>query len=106
MHVNPEASNPKILTEVPDDEISEGEGRPNWARKDYFDRYQWQGLFKDVGIFTEYEWNFLMCKCLASMGTNIRCHFCRKPANHQSRDSVSRWRVIDHRPICRRSSRF
>ncbi|KAF9568562.1 hypothetical protein CPC08DRAFT_679680 [Agrocybe pediades] len=67
MHVHPEVSNPKRLSEIPDDELSEGEGRPNWARKDHFDRYQWQGLFKDVGMFTEYEWNFLMCKCLASM---------------------------------------
>jgi proteasome activator subunit 4 len=28
----------------------------------------WSGIFKDVGMFTQDEWDFLMCKVLASMG--------------------------------------
>lgn len=28
----------------------------------------WKGLFKDVGIFSQEEWDLIMCKCLASMG--------------------------------------
>lgn len=28
----------------------------------------WTGIFKDVGIFTQEEWDLIMCKCLASMG--------------------------------------
>ncbi|KDR84809.1 hypothetical protein GALMADRAFT_217878 [Galerina marginata CBS 339.88] len=64
MHVNPEVSNPKKVTELPDDERSEGEGRPNRSANDHS---IWQGLSKDVGMFTEHEWSFLMCKCLASM---------------------------------------
>ena len=66
MHTNPEASNPQRIAEIPDDEKSEGEGRPNWFHNVTAD--PWQGLYKDVGIFTQHEWNFLMCKCLASMG--------------------------------------
>ncbi|CAA7258799.1 unnamed protein product [Cyclocybe aegerita] len=67
-HTNPEVSNPKRITEIPDDERSEGEGRPDWS-DDHLagPRGSWPGLYKDVGIFTEHEWNFLMCKCLASM---------------------------------------
>ena len=67
MHTNPEISNPKRIDEIPDDEKSEGEGRPNWGQPTS-SVYLWGGLYKDVGIFTEHEWNFLMCKCLASMG--------------------------------------
>ncbi|KAF8971515.1 hypothetical protein BDZ97DRAFT_1913988 [Flammula alnicola] len=67
MHVNPEVSSPKKISEIPDDERSEGEGRPNWHTNGSPAHGIWQGLFKDVGIFTEHEWNFLMCKCLASM---------------------------------------
>lgn len=32
---------------------------------------QWKGLFKDVGIFTQDEWDLIMCKCLASMGKTM-----------------------------------
>lgn len=68
MHVSPEVSNPCRVTEIPDDAKSEGEGRPSWFQDDLKAKEDWGGLYKDVGIFTEYEWNFLMCKCLASMG--------------------------------------
>lgn len=67
MHVNPEVSDPKRISEIPDDEGSEGEERPHWSNDTSLGP-SWHGLFKDVGIFTEHEWNFLMCKCLASMG--------------------------------------
>lgn len=65
MHVNPEVSHPKRIADIPDDAISEDEGRPNWSDEKF---NTWQGLYKDVGMFTEHQWNFLMCKCLASMG--------------------------------------
>ncbi|KAH9487110.1 Proteasome activator complex subunit 4 [Psilocybe cubensis] len=68
LHVNPQVSDPKKVKELPDDEISEGEERPDWSEKaNATGPYMWTGLYKDVGIFTEHEWNFLMCKCLASM---------------------------------------
>lgn len=67
MAVDPEVSNPQRIKEIPDDEKSEGEERPDWS-DDRPDHAIWQGLFKDVGIFTDHEWHFLMCKCLASMG--------------------------------------
>ncbi|KAF9472467.1 hypothetical protein BDN70DRAFT_886944 [Pholiota conissans] len=67
MHVNPDVSNPKRVSEIPDDERSEGEERPNWSDNTSPGISVWSGLFKDVGIFTDHEWNFLMCKCLASM---------------------------------------
>lgn len=68
MHTDPEISNPKRLEAIPDDEMSEGEGRPKWGLESSKTHGPWQGLFKDVGIFTEHQWNFLMCKCLSSMG--------------------------------------
>ncbi len=70
MHVSPEVSDPRKLTEIPDDERSEGEQRPRWSREDLKEDAAWHGIYKDVGIFTEHEWGLLMCKCLASMGTN------------------------------------
>lgn len=30
----------------------------------------WKGIFKDVGIFSQAEWDLIMCKCLASMGAD------------------------------------
>jgi proteasome activator subunit 4 len=71
MHVAPEASDPRRIAEIPDDERSEDEGRPNWSgdvRKDLPDNVAWPGIYKDVGIFSEHEWHLVMCKCLASMG--------------------------------------
>ncbi|KAK0473258.1 hypothetical protein IW261DRAFT_1553160 [Armillaria novae-zelandiae] len=67
MHVSPDVSDPRKLTEIPDDERSEGEQRPRWSREDLKEDAAWQGIYKDVGIFTEHEWGLLMCKCLASM---------------------------------------
>ena len=68
LHVDPAISDPKKIDEVPDDARSENEGRPNWDKKDLSSAGLWAGIFKDVGIFTDYDWHFIMCKCLASMG--------------------------------------
>lgn len=69
MHNDPGVSDPRKLSQIPDDAISEGETRPHWSRNDSQRvESQWPGLYKDVGIFSEHEWNLLMCKCLASMG--------------------------------------
>ncbi|KAJ4489583.1 hypothetical protein C8J55DRAFT_557490 [Lentinula edodes] len=68
MHVSPEVSDPRTIHSIPDDERSEGEGRPNGSNDTNLkeDAY-WPGLYRDVGIFSEHEWSLLMCKCLASM---------------------------------------
>lgn len=68
MHVDPLVSDPKKITELPDDARSEGEGRPNWANDDLKHDGEWTGITHDVGIFSVDEWNLIMCKCLASMG--------------------------------------
>lgn len=68
MHTDAEISNPRRIETIPDDEISEDEGRPKWDLESSKNHDPWQGLYKDVGIFTEHQWNFLMCKCLSSMG--------------------------------------
>ncbi|ESK98482.1 membrane protein [Moniliophthora roreri MCA 2997] len=65
-HVSPEVSDPRKIAEIPDDEVSHGETRPQWSKDEARDDF-WPGLYKDVGIFTEHEWSLLMCKCLASM---------------------------------------
>ncbi|KAF5384678.1 hypothetical protein D9757_006201 [Collybiopsis confluens] len=68
VHVSPEVSDPRRIAALPDDEKSEDEGRPNWSHDNMKDdAYHWEGVYKDVGIFTEHEWSLLMCKCLASM---------------------------------------
>jgi len=67
--MDPEVSDPRKIYQIPDDVISEGETRPNWSKNDsQRGESHWPGLYKDVGIFSEHEWNLLMCKCLASMG--------------------------------------
>jgi len=69
MHVDPTASDPRKLRDLPDDALSDDEGRPQWPNEDLQSNgTHWGGLYKDVGIFTEYDWCFLMTKCLASMG--------------------------------------
>jgi proteasome activator subunit 4 len=69
MHVDPTASDPRKIKDLPDDAVSDDEGRPQWPNEDLqFNGTYWGGLYKDVGIFTEYDWGFLMSKCLASMG--------------------------------------
>lgn len=68
MHVDPAISDPKKIDEIPDDARSENEGRPNWSKDDLSSTGVWHGIYKDVGIFTDYDWHFIMCKCLASMG--------------------------------------
>ena len=74
MHVDPNVSNPARLEELPDDARTEGEGRPNWPKDDLKRNNPWEGIYKDVGIFTDEEWNLIMVKCLASMGL----YFCNK----------------------------
>ena len=74
MHVDPNVSNPARLEELPDDARTEGEGRPNWPKDDLKRSDPWEGIYKDVGIFTDEEWNLIMVKCLASMGL----YFCNK----------------------------
>jgi proteasome activator subunit 4 len=75
MHVDPSISDPKRIDEIPDDARSENEGRPNWKNNDLNSSGHWGGIYKDVGIFTDYDWHFVMCKCLASMGWCLLPYF-------------------------------
>lgn len=73
LHLDPSASDPCKIENIPDDARSEGEGRPNWQKDDLKSPGgRWGGIYKDVGIFSDYDWNFLMSKCLASMGKVLR----------------------------------
>ncbi|KAF4606976.1 hypothetical protein EYR38_001031 [Pleurotus pulmonarius] len=69
LHVDPSVSDPRRISEIPDDARSKGEGRPKWAHsgEEPSKEAHWPGIYKDVGIFSEYEWSLLMCKCLSSM---------------------------------------
>lgn len=71
MHVDPSVSDPVRIETLPDDARSEDEGRPNWPKDDLKQGGPWQGIHKDVGIFTEEEWSLIMVKCLASMGLSF-----------------------------------
>lgn len=71
MHVDPNVSDPRKIEEILDDARSEDEERPNWRKDDLDENGGWSGLFKDIGIFTDDQWNHLMCKCLASMGEPV-----------------------------------
>jgi proteasome activator subunit 4 len=70
IHVDPSVSDPRKVEALPDDERSEGEGRPCWSRDDLSESSIWPGIYREVGIFSEHQWSILMCKCLASMGTS------------------------------------
>ena len=70
LHVDPTVSDPTRIGTIPDDARSDDEGRPNWPRDDLKHDGPWRGITKEVGIFTETEWNLIMFKCLASMGGN------------------------------------
>lgn len=69
MHVDSTVSDPGRIESIPDDARSEDEGRPQWEKKDLESKWKWSGIYSDVGIFTEHNWNFIMSKCLVSMGT-------------------------------------
>lgn len=108
LHVDPAISDPKKIDEVPDDARSENEGRPNWDKKDLSSAGLWTGIFKDVGIFSDYDWHFIMCKCLASMGWCL-------PESHptyislkaiMTRNSTCGLGVSHHRPVCRQSGQL
>ena len=98
VHLNPEASDPMNIAELPDDERSEDEGRPNWYANTA-SHTAWHGLYKDVGIFTEHEWNLLMCKCLASMGKHRPKHIreVKIDVDFHLRNPTRRWWIIDYR---------
>lgn len=70
MHIDPTKSDPALLKEIPDD-AEEGEG-VRWDKSDLREAEggEWSGIWKDVGMFTDDEWSFIMCKCLASMGSS------------------------------------
>ena len=68
IHVDPTVSDPHRIQDIPDDARSEEEGRPDWPKDDLETKWRWSGLFSDVGIYSETEWNFIMAKCMASMG--------------------------------------
>lgn len=67
MHADPTVSDPKRIQEIPDDERCDDEDRPDWQKGDLETKWNWSGLYKDVGIFSDREWNMIMTKCLASM---------------------------------------
>jgi hypothetical protein len=102
IHLDPEASDPIKIAELPDDERSEGEERPNWYA-DTASHGTWHGLYKDVGIFTEHQWNLLMCKCLASMGKYHPKYIMevKIDVDFHLRNPTRRWRIIDYRPNSR-----
>ncbi|EJU01100.1 hypothetical protein DACRYDRAFT_22883 [Dacryopinax primogenitus] len=66
LHVDPTVSDPKRVREIPDDAREGRKQRIVWE-KDPVPKGAWKGLFKDVGIFDEEQWNFMMIKCLATM---------------------------------------
>ncbi|KAI0308000.1 hypothetical protein B0F90DRAFT_1813347 [Multifurca ochricompacta] len=56
----PSISDPRRIGEIPDDARLENEGRPNWAKDDLSGNGLWTGIYKDVGIFSDYDWHFIM----------------------------------------------
>lgn len=76
-HLDPAASDPGIVEELREMARKEGEtvegvrveemGRE--ADMDVEEEGEWGGIRKDVGIFTETQWGFIMTKCLRAMGT-------------------------------------
>jgi len=93
MHLDPTVSDPKRIEEIPDDAISEGETRPRWEESDLsHDSSYWDGVWKDVGIFTDRHWALLMSKCLSSMGKDCPMRCFVELTLYQR----YRWLTLDH----------
>jgi hypothetical protein len=105
LHVNPTISDPKRIDELPDDARSDDEGRPNWPKDDLKHDGPWTGIYKDVGIFSEDEWNLIMWKCLASMGTCENEHLVMR-AYRSHRDSFGGLWLVEYRPVRRQPVRI
>jgi proteasome activator subunit 4 len=110
IHVNPTVSDPQKIRSVPDDARSDDEARPEWESDDISSPGgSWGGIYKDVGIFSDHDWNFLMSKCLASMG-ELRLLFIiiiiitRSSLTFgATRNPFSRLGLSSHRLLCRQS---
>lgn len=81
MHVDFKVSDPARIEEIPDDARSEGEGRADWPKDDLEREGCWTGIYKDVGIFSDDEWRFIMAKCLSSMGSFALIHLQNNALN-------------------------
>lgn len=72
-HLNPVESDPDIVEELrtmsKNQYPSEGTGVSEMEDVQMGDG-AWVGIRKDVGIFSETEWAFIMTKCLRAMGTS------------------------------------
>lgn len=53
LHVDPTQSDPRLVNEIPDDAVGEGESRVSFDQSDLKSSYLWTGVTKEVGIFTE-----------------------------------------------------
>lgn len=100
MHLDPSASDPRKIQEIPDDARTEDEGRPEWQKDDLKSPgRRWGGIYKDVGIFSDHDWNFLMSKCLASMGKVILFTKSDIANCGVSRNSFGRLGIPTYRPV-------
>ena len=81
-HLDPEESNPAIVEKLKKDAeksfTREDEPvRSNSIVEDVeMDAGDWRGIRKDVGIFSDAEWGFIMTKCLRAMGKLRFMHRC------------------------------
>lgn len=71
MHVDPTVSDPARRQSIPDDAKREEETRLHWDNSDLKTFGPWKGIWKDVGIFTDEQWNKIMCTTLSSMGKKL-----------------------------------
>lgn len=78
-HLDPSVSDPAIVQELREMATERGEiVEPDGVRVEEMGRTdgghdsseEWKGLRKDVGIFTDDQWGFIMTKCLRAMGTS------------------------------------
>lgn len=74
MHVDPTVSDPAKLSEIPDDARGEKQDMP-WDKSSVHTPSPWPGLWSDIGIFTEDQWQMLMCKLLLTMGKYKFVHY-------------------------------
>ena len=84
-HVNPLESDPAIvekLKEVAEQDYARGDPAPSNSIVEDVEMGEsageWGGIRKDVGIFSDVEWGFIMTKCLRAMGASFsRSSFSR-----------------------------
>ncbi|CAH7687375.1 hypothetical protein PPACK8108_LOCUS22155 [Phakopsora pachyrhizi] len=90
-HVDPNASDPRIYYIFENLERGESfESKAFEAVSDFADEPAWLGIRRDVGIFTEKQWSFIMTHCVQVFGVPVGTPNTQVTAAHGAKNADSR----------------